>query len=80
MRAECSVSAIATIRPRRTTGDATPVPAESRDRRIQHGYIWIWLVIFAMPFVATILHSLQAPRAASISSYHYVFGCFRAIS
>lgn len=45
---------------------------------IQHGYIWIWLLIFALPFVTTILHSLEDPNGGhSLSSYHYVFGSFQ---
>ncbi len=45
---------------------------------LQHGYIWIWLVIFALPFVTTILQSLRATSGGySISSYHYVFGSFQ---
>lgn len=46
---------------------------------LQHAYIWIWLVIFALPFVTTILHSLDDPSGGhSLSSYHYVFGSFRS--
>jgi putative spermidine/putrescine transport system permease protein len=73
------VSAISTI--------STTAPRLATKRRfrpkavisvIQHGYIWIWLIIFALPFVTTILQSLRAPDGGySISSYDYVFGSFQ---
>ena len=45
---------------------------------VQHGYIWIWLILFALPFVTTILQSLRAPGGYSISAYDYVFGSFKS--
>jgi ABC-type spermidine/putrescine transport system permease subunit II len=46
---------------------------------LQHGYIWIWLIIFATPFVTTILQSLKPAQGGglTISAYHYVFGSFQ---
>lgn len=46
---------------------------------LQHGYIWIWMGIFALPFVATTLHSLEAPDGSyTLEAYQYVFGSFKS--
>ena len=45
---------------------------------IQHGYVWLWLVIFALPFVTTTLHSLRGPQGGyTLAAYSEVFGSFR---
>jgi putative spermidine/putrescine transport system permease protein len=45
---------------------------------LQHLYIWVWLVIFALPFVATVLHSLDSPDGGySLAAYHEIFGSFQ---
>ncbi|MER3436952.1 MAG: hypothetical protein C4346_04730 [Chloroflexota bacterium] len=45
---------------------------------IQHGYVWLWLVIFALPFVTTTLHSLRDPQGGyTLAAYTEVFGSFR---
>lgn len=45
---------------------------------LQHGYIWIWLILFALPFVATAVHSFEAPGGGySLEAYDYVFGSFQ---
>jgi len=45
---------------------------------LQHAYIWLWLVLFALPFVTTTLHSLRAPEGGlTLESYRYVFGSFK---
>jgi ABC-type spermidine/putrescine transport system permease subunit II len=46
---------------------------------LAHGYIWIWLAIFALPFVATTLHSLDAPGGGySLEAWRYVTGSFKS--
>src|SRR5688572_14480143 len=45
---------------------------------LAHGYVWAWLAIFALPFVATLAYSLRTPDGAwSLSAYQYVFGSFQ---
>lgn len=45
---------------------------------LQHGYIWIWLGLFALPFVTTTLHSLESPDGGySIEAYDYILGTFK---
>jgi putative spermidine/putrescine transport system permease protein len=44
---------------------------------LAHGYIWAWLAVFALPFVATLAYSLRTPEGEwSLSAYQYVFGSF----
>jgi putative spermidine/putrescine transport system permease protein len=45
---------------------------------LAHGYIWAWLAIFALPFVATLAYSLRTPQGEwSLGAYQYVLGSFR---
>jgi putative spermidine/putrescine transport system permease protein len=45
---------------------------------LAHGYIWAWLAIFALPFLATLAYSLRTPEGAwTLSAYQYVFGSFK---
>jgi putative spermidine/putrescine transport system permease protein len=45
---------------------------------LAHGYIWAWLAVFALPFVATLAYSLRTPDGQwTISAYQYVFGSFK---
>jgi putative spermidine/putrescine transport system permease protein len=45
---------------------------------LAHGYVWAWLAVFAMPFLATLAYSLRTPDGAwTISAYQYVFGSFK---
>ncbi len=45
---------------------------------LAHGYIWAWLVIFALPFLATLIYSLRTPSGEwTFAAYQYVFGSFR---
>lgn len=45
---------------------------------IAHGYIWVWLVIFALPFLATLVYSLRTATGEwSFGAYQYVFGSFK---
>jgi putative spermidine/putrescine transport system permease protein len=45
---------------------------------LQHGYIWIWLGLFALPFVTTTIHSLESPDGGySLEAYDYIFGTFK---
>ncbi|MGH2613760.1 MAG: ABC transporter permease [Thermomicrobiales bacterium] len=44
---------------------------------LAHGYVWAWLAIFALPFVATFAYSLRTPDGEwTLSAYQYVFGSF----
>ena len=44
---------------------------------LAHGYIWAWLAVFALPFVATLVYSLRTPDGVwTIAAYQYVFGSF----
>jgi putative spermidine/putrescine transport system permease protein len=67
-------------------GDAlTSAPAERKGfslkwlgNALAHGYIWAWLAIFALPFVATLAYSLRTPDGDwTLSAYQYVFGSFK---
>src|SRR5262245_21802200 len=46
---------------------------------LAHAYIWIWLLIFAMPFVTTLMYSLEKEGGSgySLAAYDYVFGTFK---
>lgn len=45
---------------------------------LAHGYVWAWLVVFALPFVATLAYSLRTPDGVwTVAAYQYVFGSFR---
>jgi len=45
---------------------------------LQHVYIWIWLVLFALPFVVTILRSIQdVDGGHSFAAYQQVFESYR---
>src|SRR3954470_9962801 len=45
---------------------------------LAHGYVWVWLAIFALPFLATLAYSLRTPDGVwTISAYQYVFGSFK---
>ncbi len=64
---------------------SAPIPARPRrgfnlrwlGTALAHGYIWAWLAVFALPFVATLAYSLRTPDGEwTISAYQYVFGSF----
>ena len=45
---------------------------------LAHGYLWAWLAIFALPFLATLAYSLRTPVGVwTFSAYQYVFGSFK---
>ena len=45
---------------------------------VQHGYIWLWLAVFALPFLATLAYSVQAVGGGfSLEAYQYVLGSFK---
>jgi putative spermidine/putrescine transport system permease protein len=45
---------------------------------LAHGYVWAWLAVFALPFVATLTYSLRTPTGEwTFAAYQYVFGSFR---
>ena len=45
---------------------------------LAHGYVWAWLAVFALPFVATLAYSLRTPDGQwTLSAYQYVFGSFK---
>ncbi|MCO5220145.1 MAG: ABC transporter permease subunit [Thermomicrobiales bacterium] len=44
---------------------------------LQHAYIWIWLVIFVIPFLATLVYSFESPKGGySLEAYDFVKGAF----
>lgn len=58
----------------------TPVRSGLRwlGNALAHGYIWAWLAVFALPFLATLAYSLRTPQGEwTLSAYQYVFGSFR---
>jgi putative spermidine/putrescine transport system permease protein len=67
------------------SASATSLPRERRltaksiTRALPHAYIWIWLAIFAMPFITTLMYSLekQGGSGYSLAAYDYVFGTFK---
>ena len=47
---------------------------------LAHAYVWFWLAVFAMPFLATLFYSLQASGGQggfSLDAYGYVLGSFK---
>ena len=45
---------------------------------LAHGYVWVWLVIFALPFLATLAYSLRtADGVWTLSAYQYILGSFK---
>ena len=44
---------------------------------VQHGYIWLWMLIFVLPFLTTFVYSLRTPDGISLSPYQHVFGSFK---
>lgn len=66
--------------------EATPTASEKSLRSglrwlgnaLAHGYIWAWMAVFALPFLATLAYSLRTPQGEwTLSAYQYVFGSFR---
>jgi ABC-type spermidine/putrescine transport system permease subunit II len=46
---------------------------------LAHAYIWIWLGLFALPFVATLLHSLELPKGGyGLEGYDQALGSFKS--
>lgn len=70
-----------------TTRMAVDVPQERRRLlrpglvvdALAHAYIWVWLAVFALPFLATLFYSLQQVGGGgwSLDAYQYVLGSFR---
>lgn len=44
---------------------------------VQHGYIWLWMLIFVLPFLTTFAYSLRTADGISLSPYQHVFGSFK---
>lgn len=45
---------------------------------LQHAYIWIWLILFVLPFLTTVLRSLESPDGGySLEGYRFAFGSFQ---
>lgn len=68
-----------------TATTAAPAPGSRRIglswllTALQHGYIWLWLAVFALPFVATLVYSLQEVGGGwSLGAYQYVLGSFKS--
>jgi putative spermidine/putrescine transport system permease protein len=64
-----------------STGTKNHVPRFSfkwLGEALAHGYVWAWLAIFALPFLATLAYSLRTPDGAwTLSAYQYVLGSFK---
>ncbi len=43
---------------------------------LAHGYIWLGMLIFVLPFLALLNYSLQKGGGYSLSNFRYVFGSF----
>jgi len=76
------VSAITAARPAAIPRQGLPRPGRRLHARqvvtaLQHAYIWLWLVIFALPFAATFLYSIERIGGGyTLDAYKYVFGSF----
>ncbi len=45
---------------------------------IAHGYVWICLIVFVLPFLTTVQRSLESPDGGySLEGYRYAFGSFQ---
>ncbi len=44
---------------------------------VQHGYIWLWMLIFVLPFLTTFFYSLRTADGISLRPYQHVFGSFK---
>jgi ABC-type spermidine/putrescine transport system permease subunit II len=68
------MSAIAAAAPRRFR-----INRKTLMGALAHAYIWIWLAIFAMPFLTTLVYSLEKEGGSgySLAAYDYVFGTFK---
>lgn len=45
---------------------------------LQHAYIWVWLVLFALPFVVTVLRSIQgADGGHTLANYRQVWDSYK---
>ncbi|MCX2728070.1 ABC transporter permease subunit [Thermomicrobium sp. 4228-Ro] len=44
---------------------------------LQHGYIWLWMLIFVLPFLATLVYSLRTADGWSLRPYAAIFGSFK---
>lgn len=63
----------------------SPLQKEKRGLRpgmvlgvLQHAYIWLWLLIFALPFAATLVYSVaQTGGGFTLAAYQYVLGSFK---
>ncbi len=45
---------------------------------LQHAYIWVWLIIFVLPFITVLLYSLEKVGGGyTLEAYRYVFGSFK---
>jgi putative spermidine/putrescine transport system permease protein len=46
---------------------------------LAHAYIWMWLALFALPFVATLIHSLELPDGGyGLAGYDQALGSFKS--
>ncbi len=46
---------------------------------VQHGYILLWLLVFVLPFLATLLYSLHRVGGGyTLSAYQYALGSFKS--
>jgi putative spermidine/putrescine transport system permease protein len=69
---------MATIAMEATTAERPRPSLKWFGNALAHGYVWAWLAIFALPFVATLAYSLRTPDGHwTFAAYQYVFGSFR---
>ena len=62
----------------RAEGERVRTALKGFGNALAHGYVWAWLAIFALPFVATLAYSLRTPDGEwTLSAYQYVLGSFR---
>lgn len=72
-----AIAAPALTRERRRIGAVVFRPSRLLDL-LAHGYVWFWLAIFALPFLATLFYSLQAIGGGwTLDAYQYVLGSFK---
>ncbi len=72
------MSAIAAV-PRGRVGTRVSLSPRQLTAGLQHAYIWLWLLIFALPFLATLLYSVKRTTGGySLSAYSYIFGTFKS--
>jgi putative spermidine/putrescine transport system permease protein len=64
--------------PATTARQGSRISAPSLSTVLQHGYIWLCLLVFVMPFLITVVRSLESPDGGySFEGYRFAFGSFQ---